>query len=313
VYFYSGNWCIFTPALTSVDISSRSVAILGSLPGFCVLALDPNMSNAIEASSDSELEAKDCNTVVNSSSPTAISMSGGSEIETNALYVVGDISTGSENNIEGYNGVITGTSTVADPLIDIDPPGFGGCDFTNLVITSDQDLNPGVYCGGLTIENEAEVDLSSGNYIFVDGDLFLREEARMDEGNNVTFFLVHSGNPNDTGSLRITDHSSIEFNAPSSGAYAGIAVYQNRDAPAAGFNTISGISSGSGPAPELRVDGHVYLPAQELRMDGDALLRIEVSGCGKMIAKSYKLSDDARLRVDCEDQGPVGAQVRLVE
>ena len=295
-----------------VGVGVTSVALIAT--GFepCFMSLDTGTSNAVYVGNYAEIRTEQCGAEVNSSANDAVVMDGGSW-DAQMVKIVGNY-VESGGTINASEGVYTNASSEADPYQLVDIPSFGGCSGgTNVVITSDTTLNPGVYCGGLTIQNGAQVTLSPGEYIINGGDLFMEEISEI-EGNGVVIFITSSGAPSTIGSLRVTDHSQIDITSPTTGTYAGIAIYQDRDAPATGQNEILGVSSGSGPAPKIHVEGSIYLPSQLLVMNGDAELRIRVSSlCGKMVGKSFDLKDDALLRIDCDSgssgSGPITARL----
>ncbi|MGC9946599.1 MAG: hypothetical protein ABSF64_09560 [Bryobacteraceae bacterium] len=47
---------------------------------------------------------------------------------------------------------VTGVTPRPDPFASLAPPAYSGCNFNNYVmIAGAEALNPGVYCGGITI------------------------------------------------------------------------------------------------------------------------------------------------------------------
>ncbi|MCH8962231.1 MAG: hypothetical protein IH820_13165 [Bacteroidetes bacterium] len=55
---------------------------------------------------------------------------------------------------------------ITDPLAKLKPPDYSGCKFPDLVdVIVNTTLYPGVYCGGISIHENAEVVFEPGMYI----------------------------------------------------------------------------------------------------------------------------------------------------
>ena len=299
--------------ISRIKVGVKSIAKLGEKFIPCFIALSPSDAEAVFVDDDAEIRTKECGAAVNSTASSAVMMDGDSEWRAQMVNVAGNY-VESGGDIEASVGVYPNADSETDPYQQVDIPPFGGCSGgKNLVVTSDTTLNPGVYCGGLTIRDNARVTLNAGEYIIDRGDLFMEKISRM-EGDGVVVFLTSSGPPSTIGSLRVTDHSQIRITAPTAGTYAGIAIYQDRDAPATGKNQILGVSSATGPAPEIHTEGSVYLPSQPLQMKGDALLRVRESDlCGKIVGYTFELQHDSRVRNDCRTPASSGpTSVRLI-
>ena len=79
-----------------------------------------------------------------------------------------------------------GTPPAPDPFADLDIPDVGACDSgpPRTVISSNQTISPGVFCGGLRIQN-AEVIFEPGEYYIDGGDLEFLTNAQV-TGDGVT-------------------------------------------------------------------------------------------------------------------------------
>ncbi|MFQ5775383.1 MAG: TadG family pilus assembly protein [Kiloniellaceae bacterium] len=285
-----------------VDIATSAVALQFSLDEFCMVALDPSASGAISLTGDSKIEVEECGIAANSSSPSSFSVLDDSELEAESLSTVGGIVQGGGAEIETTNPPETNSSPVVDPLAYLDVPAFSGCGGgTNLTITSNTTLSPGVYCDGLRVTNGAKATLNPGVYIIDRGDLVLDGGSKI-EGTEVVIFLTSSGAAADIGSLSITDHSRLETTAPTSGPYKDLSIIQDRNAPSSGQNIVSGVSSGGGPEPALETTGFIYLPAQELYVAQEAKVESESEpGCAKLVARLITVLDDAKIEIECDD------------
>jgi hypothetical protein len=117
-------------------------------------------------------------------------------------------------------------------------------------------LSPGVYCGGLTLKDEAAVSLNPGVYIIKDGPLMVQDHASV-SGSGVGFYLTGSN-----ANFTFTQESTVSLEAPQSGPLAGLLFFED-DANAASTHTIS-----SSRAETLL--GTIYLPKSTLQIDAEA-------------------------------------------
>ena len=111
-----------------------------------------------------------------------------------------------------------GHEIIPDPFAAYAIPAKGGCVETNLVISnSTRTLATGHYCGGLQISN-SNVTLQSGGVYHVSGGSFDIAASTL-TGDRVTIFLSDAAT-----SIDWTD-STIRLKAPTSGGFAGVALF----------------------------------------------------------------------------------------
>lgn len=150
---------------------------------------------------------------------------------------------------------ITDCPAVADPLAARAPPTFGGCTYTNQVVSGGTlTLMPGNYCGGLHVTNGASVTLSPGEYIISNGAL------KVDGGSSLTansagVYLTGAG-----ATLFFGEDTTINLTAPKSGPLAGLLIYEDRNAPTGQVHYIY-----SDNAPTML--GTIYLPRNQLYVE----------------------------------------------
>lgn len=250
----------------------------------CIYVL-ANSGTALSTTGRAELLLPTCGIKVNSSSSEAVQLLGNSTISAYFLDIDGGYSVGMNSTltIDG-GGVNTGAGIVDDPLILFDIPNYGTCDYNDTAISGmwgDTVLNPGVYCNGITITGNGTTTLNPGVYIVDGGSFSVSSNANL-TGNGVTIFL-NKKLQSSYATLSLTGSGTRTIVAPASGTYAGIAIFQSRNADN-GPNTIEG--SGS-----LNVNGTIYLPNQHLRLGGS----ISSSECASLIVGSLSLSGKAHL------------------
>jgi len=122
---------------------------------------------------------------------------------------------------------ITDCPKIDDPLIDRPQPNVTMCKPQNnaRVITSDEVLEPGVYCNGLTIAGNAKVTFSPGVYTIKDGPFTVTDTAEI-MGVKNTFFLTGEGSV-----FNFHSGTTIDLAAAETGSTAGILFFEDRSVP----------------------------------------------------------------------------------
>lgn len=215
-------------------VAARSTAaVIGA--GACIYALNPNdISGALSVGGTSSLVSS-CGVYVNSTNGCGISTNGTGAILTAPEYdVVGGACTQNPLTPDAT----TGVAPASDPLAALPVPASAPytCDHIGtFTANSDTVLTPGVYCGGIHVGN-ATFTFGSGTYILVGGGLSTQSANSHIIGNGVTFYNTF-GNTN-SGSysyspIQIGATSTVSLVAPTSGTYAGILFFEDRNSPAA--------------------------------------------------------------------------------
>jgi len=243
-----------------------------------VVVLDPHACNALEMSGGTLMVVRQGNVHVNSDCSTAIWLSGGARLvtQTPTTYVGGyRISGGASITPLPVSG-----SFLADPLAKLPTPYacYRCLVRDRLVIKNDTVLSPGCYMGGLELLGTAHVLFAPGLYC-LGGDGFHVGASASAGGAGVTFFLAQE-------SVVLDGAARFNVSPPTSGAYAGILIYQARDNPSE--MQVTGGASLEGST------GIIYLPAGTLDVSGGAgihtnlvVKRLEVSGGGMIDVTGY--------------------------
>ena len=147
-----------------------------------------------------------------------------------------------------------GAPSVADPLGYLATPAVGGCNYTSYTVNAAATLQPGVYCGGLTINTSSTVTLNPGTYIVL-GSLSINGPTL--NGAGVTFY-ISQGYGYMAGPTMIQNTNSV-LSAPTTGALQGILYFSDRTLTAGQANL-----SMQNWNPNSKTDGIFYLSGQEL-------------------------------------------------
>ncbi len=258
----------------------------------CILALDPSATIGIQAQGTPTVNYIGCKAHTNSTSATAISGSGSGAVVGAGHTAVGGISTDvfSPTPTGGANAVADPFATVgayaAAPAIytpTFTPPTVDSsvaCKQTNLNLKKGTfTLEPGRYCGGMTIMAGATVTLEPGVYIVDNGSFTVQSGASV-SGSNVMFYYYGAaarmsviGGAGGTVSLsgRTTGNS-----------YAGFLMIQHPDASRGDDSNIQG-------GGDFKAQGMMYFPTQRLLVTGDgSATQNSNSQFFAMVAKSFR-------------------------
>ena len=209
--------------IATIDLSASAIAVANKGELTCLLALDPIAEDAVLLDSNAEIDIDGCSVHVNSTDATALYVKSNSTLTADSVCVAGGYQ-------DDSSGGINPTPTVncaqqADPLSDLPEPDTSGCDETNYLLLSNNSdtIDPGVYCGGISVSSNADVTFNPGNYVIKDGAFNANSNATL-TGSEVMFYL--------TGSDSLIDFDSnaqLTFTAPNSGDYEGVLFFQDRD------------------------------------------------------------------------------------
>lgn len=238
----------------SLDIAARSVAGRVNGEPICILTLGSTGANSIHLKDNTALTATGCMVQSNSSDPSAIDASGTSSLTAAAIATVGGVMGGLSLSPSAE----TGVGAIADPLAYLNPPAaaLGTCDehpTTVVIPAGTAPLTEGVYCGGISVLDGADVTFSPGIYVIRDGALTTAGASSI-HGEGVGFYLTGIG-----ATVNVGGSGTVDFSAPVAGDMAGIVFFQGPDAPAGAISGFAGH--------DLRFEGALYFPDQRLDID----------------------------------------------
>ncbi len=268
------------------SIPVTTTASAENLPGqiFCMLALNSTKKDAILLSGSSSLLAEGCAVHSNSSHAQALTTKGTADAEASDFCAVGGYSG------NGFSPEPSGNcAPVEDPYANLPVPDVAGCDYTNIqfkngIFTAD----PGIYCGGLSLQADADVSFNPGLYVIKGGELSLLAQSTA-IGNDVTFYFYGA----DTG-LNIQAQSGVNFSAPGEGVYSGLVFVQHPDSNPQHSNTIIG-------GGDVQITGTLYFPTQILDITGGGGFGA-VSPVMALIADSIIFSGNGEMKLSVDHE-----------
>ena len=270
--------------VSSITVNARGVAHQGTAGGGgCLFTMDPTASSAFSLSGGVQMVSH-CGIQVNSSSSSAMTVTGGTSLTAPSISVVGGYSLSGGSSISPSP--TTGAASMSDPLTDLAAPSVGACTYTNYSVANGatKTLSPGVYCNGISISGGANVTLNPGIYILKGGGLQLTGGCTV-TGAGVVFYNTAGGGYS-YGAISFSGGTRDILSAPTTGTYAGILFYQDRSisSPAA--------SSFSGGAAAL-LNGTLYFPTSALSYSGGTGTAYTI-----LISKTISFSGGAMLNND---------------
>ena len=238
---------------TVLPIRVRATAGLSGDSSICTLALDPSSNNSISLSGNAAVIADGCSIQANSASSNGMIVQSGSQLKSSSICVSG----GYSGSPSAYDPApLTDCPAIPDPLSSRELPVNTVCNHTDMVIVDTSiRLNPGVYCGGIYINDFSEVELRPGVYTFKEGDLDVGGGSIL-KGNNVTLHFESNAR------LFFRNNSEINLKAPKTGTTAGLLIAGSPDNdPNLDFEIQSNNAK--------QLTGLIYTPANNIKLGDD--------------------------------------------
>ncbi len=269
--------------IEDVNISRMAIAArrVGDAPP-CVMTLATSGNNSLYLDSNADIDLTNCSVHVNSSNGDALNAQSNSTLGADETCVVGGYSGGASHYSPAPT---TGCDVKSDPFADVDPPSVGSCNYNNTFV-GDSDvvtLTPGVYCGGITIDADADVTFAPGEYIVKDGQFEVLSNAQV-SGSGVGFYLTGSNS-----TIFFDSNTSPDFTAPTTGDLAGMVFFQDRNA--SGTHRIDSNFIGG-------IEGAMYFPNGDFVSDSNSSLTGGGSNCAYLLAQNIEFNSSATFEVD---------------
>lgn len=292
----------------SPTLQARAVALPGA--SGCVLALDQSAVTDVTDNGNTVLNLNSCNIYVNSPATAALKLVGGATINANAAYIHGNYTTTGQAALNTTAGTYTNAPVADDPYADVQIPSYSGCNSNNYSLTGgkSQTFTPGssgtwVFCGGFSVKGNSSVTLQPGVYI-IDGGSFSIAGGSSVSGSGVTIILTSSAGSG-YATASVAGGATLNITAPDSGPLAGLAFFQDRNAPASGSNSFTGGAT-------QNITGAIYLPNQNVTFAGGTATGAK---CTQLIALTLTFNGNASFNFgnDCAGTGVRGVGTALVQ
>jgi hypothetical protein len=201
--------------------------------------------------------------VVDSTSPSALSAGGNSQITASQILVAGGVSAAGGAILSPTPA--TGVAPLPDPLAGLPiPPSDVMRGAVNLSKGPPQTILPGIYTQ-IAVSGSVSLTLSPGVYIIKGGGLSVSNTASI-SGTGVTIYLAGSNFPSaggTFGAISLSSSGTVNLAAPTSGTYAGVLLFQARD---------NGLDVSLTSHAAVGLSGTIYAPKALLNLSGGGQL-----------------------------------------
>ncbi len=287
----------------------RAIATAASVPGsgeYCFVSLEnSNNKTGITIGGNTSLEL-DCGMMSNSPAPnSALSNGNSSNVKATAIDAVGDIAYSNRWDVGDYNPY---TPAIADPFANVNiipadmscfSPGgnlpilgtstsnnFNG---SNASVTLAAARATAGYTStncfrGLSVGSNETMTLPAGTYYIGEAGMNVQGTLNC---TGCTFVLTRINPANAVGRLDVNAGASTNITAPTTGNFAHIAVYQDRNAIDSNSNN-NRVNGNSGSV----ITGAVYFPKQELIYNGNGT---SAFSCTRLVGRRLIFSGNSGL------------------
>jgi hypothetical protein len=217
---------------SQLTITARAVAqgvMTGQVSG--VYALQSSGADSVHVHDKGINNIVNAPVYINSTDNSAFHVDNGGKITATMFNIVG----GANVPAAGVTGPMnTGSKPVADPLAAVPPPDPTGMPIRSantLTVsgaTVSMTINPGIYIGGIKVQNGATLIMQPGIYIFQGGGFQVSQPGTTVQGTGVMIYNTGTSGATGTGSINFDDKCTVTLRPPTSGTYAGISIFQNR-------------------------------------------------------------------------------------
>lgn len=293
---------------------AKGQAIMSASSGtgsYCVLALDGSAANAMYLENNATVK---CGVASNSTSATALNMENNAAIVGNA-YTVGTLKMKNNATVSGNayasavnlanNAVVSGsksiktTTAMADPYASFTP---STTDLTAACTDSSSNkmtcknncsktLQPGRYCYGWDVQNNAVVELNPGVYV-IEAQLILKNNAQIKEayGTSGGVTLILKGNY----AMDVGNNATWDFKSPTSGTYSGIAFHSLKANGSTYTQTFQNNAI-------IKLTGAIYVPNQKVYFENNAT--ISQTECTQVVARLVDIRNNGNFGTACTGKG----------
>ena len=266
--------------------TTAQAATVGTAGEFCVLSLQNNSKTGIQATGNASI-VMDCGMMTDSTATNAAAGQGSSSVTATTLAAAGGIQQSNNWHVDSYQPY---TPALADPYASLAPDSsdFSTCASSPPSLTVNNGnsglvVSGGACYGSLSIQSNRTLTLKDGTYVISGGSVNIQGTLNL---TNATLLLTNKDGSLTApiGSLDANASGQINATAPTSGKWAGMAIYQDRravDSAPTGNITASSPNKINGNSTN-KIRGIIYFPNQQLTYNGDGT---GTATCTQFVAK----------------------------
>ncbi len=218
---FSALWGAGSMSVTA-SATARGTSSVQPYSTASVIVLDPSSSGSLTCGGGGKLTCGSA-VQVNSSSSTAVNVNNGAHIESD-INVVGGYTVANGSHVDGT--IATGVSSVGDPLASIPTPTIPPATSTpmsNYQGWGSFSMQPGLYTGDVNLGNGGTFTMAPGVYYIQGGSFNIANGCTL-TGNGVTIYIDNGG-----GTINFEGGTKTTLTPPTSGPYAGLSYFQDRN------------------------------------------------------------------------------------
>ena len=298
----------------------KTTATAATVPGgdkYCVVSLEKGNKTGIQGSGNATVKT-DCAWITNSISNNAAAGQGDAELWATAIAAAGGIAQSANWHVGRYDPY---APALDDPYAEVNPdptdradkcgtgtlpaiaiPNGGG-----KTKPTTMTFNPGCY-SSISVASGETITLNPGVYYISGGNVLLH--GALIATNGVTIVLTNRDtSPTATiGSFDMQAGATLNIEAPETGTYAGIAIYQDRratDKTVGGGNITSSSPNKINGNSSQSVVGALYFPNQQLTYNGGGTAAAQCTQfvVRRIVFTGNNKSDINQFTSDCADKG----------
>lgn len=293
------TWFMRALNFNSITVAARAVAGLGSTGNGCVYALNQDTSQTnngffVNGTTNSTFS---CGVFSNANFRSV----GGACVVTPTVDYTGTYTNANTSGNCGPAGISQGVP-IYDPMANkYKIPSYSStCTGPSYKVTTGTTvhISPGTYCGGISITGSVQnVVFDSGSFILVGGGLSVNGAVNV-SGDGVTFFNTYDKS-NKYGGISITGSGTVDFSAPTSGAYKALLFYQD---PTVAWSASNGSIIAGGV--NSIYDGIIYFPTTDLTYTGNSSTTgTGTDGYTTLIGYNIKIAGTAQINANYSTLG----------
>jgi len=284
---------------TPVRVRVRAVAAYENEQQACILALDTWANDAVIFIGNPTATFNGCVVMSNSLADDSITIAGSADVTAPCIVSAGGTAVSADLTLTSCSAPMEEMPQAQDPFEDLPEPSQSGpcASVPGGNPHTPKTLNPGVFCGGLNLSGQ--FTLNPGVYVIDGGEFRINAGANV-TGHGVMFFLTNGA------TVHFNGNAEIDLTAPTTGTYAGVLMFGDRDQGNA-ENVFNGTAASN-------FTGALYFPTQEVTHNGNFSGE---NGCLRIVARSIDLRGNSGFGTNCTGTGldviEVPGSVRLVE
>ncbi len=243
----------------NTNVQARAVA-RADVNDTCIWALNPTDPQTINVVGSADVDLG-CGMLANTDDPDGIHKEGSGCLEASEFKVSGGYNDDDNSGCALDPVPETSVPPADDPLASLPAPNYtacvGGGPPDNMGGSDDYFVPAGVHCVNMKVTTSGTVTFEEGIHIFDGSALTLQGGTTV--GSEVMLYWTENGGVND--GIDVAGTATVILSAPTSGIYAGILIYQDR-------NTAPGVVLKLTGGSTMNLDGIIYAPSNDVEFAG---------------------------------------------